>query len=142
MEENVWIVRAGSGGYLAEHFAKGFVAISFGDLGDLSGVTDREAIRKRYVSAHPDAAPGKIGNSVAMIYKFRSVMQKGDHVITYDPAERTYLVGKIDSDYFYSEKKIPGQHHLRKVVWEHHVSRDALTATTRNSLGSTLTIFS
>lgn len=54
--ESVWMVRAGEGGHLIKEFAKGFVAIGWKALGDMTNVTDLESIRKRYVKAYPEAA--------------------------------------------------------------------------------------
>lgn len=44
--ENVWMVRAGEGGYLAEDFAKGFVAIGWSKLGDMTKYSDQEVISR------------------------------------------------------------------------------------------------
>jgi restriction system protein len=62
-------------------------------------------------------------------------------VITYDPNTREYLVGEITSDYYYKPGLIPDYPNIRNVEWKNRVSRDELQAATRNSLGSTLTLF-
>jgi restriction system protein len=111
---NAWMVRAGGGGEFVEAFGKGFVAIGYG-VGDLKGVTSREAIRDLYRKAHLDAKPSKAANAVAMLFKFWLTVQRGDNVVTYDPAKREYLVGVIQSDYFCEPGKIKGLPHLRKV---------------------------
>ena len=90
----------------------------------------------------PDEKPTKVSGAVAMLYKFRSAIKVGDKVITYDPSKREYLIGTVTSDYFYKPNEIKDYNHVRKVEWEGRVSRDALSATSRNSLGSTLTLFS
>ena len=138
----IWMVRAGEGGYLAKEFARGFVAIGFDKLGDMTDVTAQETIREKFITAYPEARPSEIGNPVAIFYKFRTVLSVGDTVLTYDPDTRDYLIGKIASDYYYKQGEVPDYHHVRKVQWEDKVSRDSLTATSRNSLGSTLTMFS
>jgi restriction system protein len=139
--ENVWMIRAGEGGYLIKDFAKGFVAVGWRALGDMSKITDLETIRKKYLQAYPDAKPGEIPNQVAMFYKFRSVIQVGDKVITYDVDNREYSIGVIESDYFYKAGEVTDYSHLRKVKWEGKVSRDLLSATSRNVLGGALTLF-
>jgi len=40
--ENAWMVRAGEGGYLAEEFAKGFIAIGWQEFGGMSQVREVE----------------------------------------------------------------------------------------------------
>lgn len=52
------------------------------------------------------------------------------------------MVGKIASDYYFKVGVIPDYPHLRDVSWQDRVSRDVLTVGTRNSLGSTLSLFS
>ena len=44
MEEITWMVRAGEGSYLIDEFARGFVAIGWHKLGDLSEVISQEDI--------------------------------------------------------------------------------------------------
>jgi len=135
------MVRAGEGGYLAKEFARGFVAIGFEKLGDMTDMTTQDAIRQRYITGYPDARPGEIGNPVAIFYKFRTVLAIDDTVITYDPETRDYSIGKIISDYYFKQGEVPVYNHVRKVKWENKVCRDLLSATSRNSLGSTLTLF-
>jgi len=134
------MVRA-EGGELIDAFAKGFVALGWTRLGDLSATTSRDAIRKLYSEAYPESKPGKAANVVGMFYRFRSVMSPGDHVLSYDPAKREYLVGIIQSDYIYDVKTLDDYPHLRRVTWEGRISRDRLPVSARNSLGSTLTLF-
>ena len=74
MAEIMWLVRAGEEGYLIDEFARGFVAIGWHKLGDLSEVTSQEDIKERYNRAYPDDKPTKAANAVAMIYKFRSTL--------------------------------------------------------------------
>lgn len=137
---NTWMVRS-SGGALMEDFRKGYVALGFGATADLSDATTTEAIRSLYEKANPDEKPGATNNAVAMLRKFRSVMQVGDNVVTYDPASRHYLIGTIESDYFYKRGIVGTLAHLRKVRWTGDVPRDSLRVASRNSLGSVLTLF-
>ena len=70
MAEIKWLVRAGEDGYLIDEFARGFVAIGWHKIGDLSAVNSDEEISELYNRAYPDA------NLRAMGYKTR-VMPKG-----------------------------------------------------------------
>lgn len=135
---NRWMVRAG-GGEALEDFERGLVAIGYG-MGDLTGATSREEIRDLYAKSHPNDKLSKAANAVAILAKFRFIMALGDDVVTYDPTKREYLVGVIQGDYFYAPK-IKGLPHCRKVKWKSRVSRDLLPLSSRNSLGSTLTLF-
>lgn len=136
-----WMVRAGKGGRKIDAFSRGFVAIGWPSVGDLRGALDREAIRDLYLRAYPGSKAGQIPGDIAMLFKFRSVMRPGDKVVSYDPRTRKYLVGSIASEYFYDPREIPEYPHLRKAIWEGRIDRANLPNATRNSLGSTLTVF-
>lgn len=139
---NVWMVRAGEGAYLIEEFARGLVGIGWDKLSDLTTLNSRNDLRELYARAYPEEKPLKAGGAVAMVYKFRSTIKVGDKVITYDPTKREYLIGTIKSDYAYEPAGIKDYPHIRKVEWEGRVNRDNLSLSSRNSLGSTLTLFS
>lgn len=136
------MIRAGEGGYLIdEFFKKNLVAIGWHEMGDLTTVKSQEALKKLYRQTYPQAKPGKIAAAAAVIQKFCNVAQKTDPVITYDRNTREYLIGEITSDYYYKPGVIPDHPNIRDVEWKNRVSRDELQAATRNSLGSTLTLF-
>ena len=146
MAEIMWMVRAGEGSYLIDEFARGFVAIGWHKLGDLSEVISQEDIREQYNSEYPDEKPTKAANAVAMIYKFRFTLEVDQKVVTYDRQKREYLIGNIVGDYYHDTDEISGAisnyAHLRKVDWLGRVSRDVLSVSSRNSLGSIQTLFS
>lgn len=70
-------------------------------------------------------------------------IQKGDWVITYSPANRTYLLGKVTSDFQYHPEWVEeGMGIARQVKWNtQEIDRDRLSVATKNTLGSTLTVF-
>ncbi|EMH91714.1 putative restriction endonuclease [Klebsiella pneumoniae JHCK1] len=70
-------------------------------------------------------------------------IQKGDWVITYSPANRTYLLGKVTSDFQYHPEWVEeGMGIARQVKWNtEEIDRDRLSVATKNTLGSTLTVF-
>ena len=147
MAETMWMVRAGEGGYLIEEFVTGgFIAIGWHKLGDLREVTSQEKIRELYDHTYSDEKPGKAALDVSMIYKFRCKLEVNQKVVTYDPQKREYLIGNITSDYSHDTNKISDEisnyAHLRKVDWKGSVSRDLLSVSSRNSLGSIQTLFS
>jgi restriction system protein len=88
----MWMVRAGEGGYFFDDFRKdSVVAIGWNEIGDLTGVDSQEAIRDLYLAKYPDEKPAKVGNAVAMIFKFRAVLKPGHKVTTYNPETREYI---------------------------------------------------
>ena len=68
---NIWMIRAGESGRLAEEFAKGYVAVGWNDLGDLTDLKDREALRTHHLGSSPNMKKGAVPNDFSMIFKFR-----------------------------------------------------------------------
>ena len=137
MNTNVWMIRAGEGGYRIADFTKGHVAIGWDEMRDLSPYESREAVKQRYRETYPQAKPGKLAGAAAVVHKFSQGVQKGDAVVNDDGNTREYLIGEITSDYYYKPGVIEDMPNLRDVDWKHRVSRDALEPATRNSLGTT-----
>lgn len=138
---NIWMVRAGKQSYLIEDFLRGYVGIGWSKIGDMSKLQTLDEMKQKYIETYPDHKPGGIAGAASMAHKFRSIIQKGDKVVTYDSSNREYHVGMVTSDYIYKPKEITDFPNIREVKWEECVSRDNLSATSRNSLGSTLTLF-
>lgn len=140
--KNMWMVRAGRDAFLIEDFKKkNYVAIGWNELSDLSNTLDREKIWE-LVEEKCDyySKKSQINVAAGQISRFLMDFQKGDYVLSYDPNNRVYLVGEIQSNYEYDEK-IGDYHHIRKVKWLGEVSRDKLSTQTRNTLGAISTIF-
>lgn len=136
----MWMVRAGEEGRLFRKFKKdGIVAIGWSELGDLSNTTNSEEIRKLVEVHYGEDSPGKKAMTASQVSRFRFEFKKDDYVLTYDPQEREYLVGVIDGPYQYVKSE--EYHNIRKVKWEGTVSRESLTASTRNTLGAISTLF-
>ena len=134
------MIRASGGDSLELFENSGCVAIGFNTPVDLSKL-DRDGIRDAYLENNPDDSRYKAGGATGMLHRLASQMEKGDRVITYDPSRRIYLVGTITSDYQF-ERSDSDLRHRRQVKWETKtVGRDDLKSSTRNSLGSTLTLF-
>jgi restriction system protein len=136
------MVRAGQGAVLFERFKEmGRVAIGWSDMGSLMPFKTREQIAERYRQTWPDENAYQVGQNAGQMYRFRSEIAKGDIVITYNPASRVYLVGEVDGDYVWDTSFDEHFPNCRPVKWQGEVSRDHLTPTTRNSLGSIATLF-
>jgi restriction system protein len=136
------MVRAGTGGYVADDFARGQIAIGWNKIGDLTAAKTIDQVRNEYIRAYPDAKPGEVGNAVAMIHKFRSTLRIGDNVLSFYKARREYLVGEVTGDYAFKPGDVRDHPHVRTVAWVGQVSRDRLRVASRNTLGSVLTLFS
>lgn len=140
-----WMVRAGRGGVFYDQFHDGkMAAIGWNSLGDLTQYKNLDDLRGAYIEKFGNAKPSQTNNAVAMLRKFRDEIQKGDMAVTYSSETRKYLVGKITGDYKYivPTDEESGYRQTREVNWLGEVLRDDLSTQTRNSLGSTLTLFS
>lgn len=138
---NAWMIRAGGRGIHFDTFEKGYVAIGWPQLQDMSDA-DAEEIRHRYIHHLGNDKPAKTNNAIAMILKFRDQIRAGDYVVTYNPETREYLIGTDEGHYRYDPSLIEELPNVRDVKWLGKVSRDAIPQRSRNSLGSTLTLFS
>ena len=140
-KKQLWMVRAGEGAFLIDDFlTKNIVSIGWNTIGDLSKVNNLDKLKELIREKFPDYKDGQIISSAGQIYRFLSEFKKGDCVMTYNPSERTYSIGEIESDYRFDEK-ISEYFHVREIKWIGKVRRDDLSTSTKNTLGATLTIF-
>ncbi len=142
--ERMWMVR-GEGGSLYDAFReRGVAAVGWNQLATHAkpGVGRKQLIAL-YQSAEPLAKVGTVVSSASQVWRFVNDVQEGDWVITYSPANRLYSIGSVAG---------PAEHHpewaeqgmplARKVQWQaQELPRDSLGTSSKNSLGSTLTLF-
>jgi restriction system protein len=140
----MWMVR-GEGGSLYEAFReRGVAAVGWNHLAAHAkpGV-DRRQLAALYQAAEPQAKRGTVVSGASQVWRFVNEIQDGDWIVTYSPANRLYMLGKVAG---------PAQHHpewaqqgmplARKAQWQaQEIPRDDLGSGTKNSLGSTLTLF-
>lgn len=141
MANSVWMIRA-EGGTLIDFFLeKGVVSIGCARLGDLTNVTSREAIRRDIDAQYPENSQGRTSAWTGIVHRFRSVLQQGDGVVTYDPSQRVYHYGKIVSDYLYDPELNEEWPNHRRVEWVGRISRDELSTSAKSALGPVVTLF-
>lgn len=138
----MWMVRSAAGGRLADEYReKGVVAIGWRDVGDLANYPDKAALLEVVRETWPDDKPGMHMNSASQLHRFKVELAVGDRVITYDSSRRIYHVGTIVGKYRYVPNAPDPMNNVRDVRWDGEVQRDVLSINTKNSLGSTLTLF-
>ncbi|WP_174556998.1 hypothetical protein [Pseudomonas sp. S3E12] len=111
----MWVVR-GDGGSLYEDFrARGFSAVGWNQLAAHAkpGVGGKQLIAL-YPSAEPQAKQGMFISGESQFWRFFNDIHDGDWVVTYSPASRLYLIGKVTG---------PADHHAER---EQHASSRAL----------------
>lgn len=141
MPKNMWMVRAGEGAYLIEEFQKkNIVAIGWNRIKDASSLKDKAEVKKLIQEKYEDRKKHQNIVSAGQFSRFLFDFKKGDYVLSYDPDNRDYLVGEIETDYEFNTK-LSEYHHIRNVKWIGKVPRDKLTTSTRNTLGAISTIF-
>jgi restriction system protein len=140
----MWMVRA-EGGLLYDEFReRGVVAIGWAQLAPHAKQgMPREQLAAIYRQAEPQMKRGSVISGASQVWRFINEIKVGDKVVTYSPANRTYLVGDITGACEYKpEWAEDGMSLARPVNWHsREINRDDLANSSKNSLGSTLTVF-
>lgn len=142
MARQVWMVRAGrDSAFIDEFLSRQMVAIGWSKLGDVSNVHSREQFGQLVEQAWPENNKFQNSASAGQIYRFREEIVSGTTVVTYDSNRRIYHLGTVTGDYAYHPEYDPELVHTKAVRWDREISRDVLSAGTKNSLGAISTIF-
>ncbi|MCW5675374.1 MAG: restriction endonuclease [Xanthobacteraceae bacterium] len=135
------MVRSNGGDYAQEFKDKGIVAIGWKAAGPLNEYRTREQIIARVKATWPEYKRMKAVVTGSQLDKMANVIDVGDRVITYDPSQRIYFIGKVTGNYQFDSEAEQSIANRRKVDWQHELDRDRLSVSAKNSLGSTLTVF-
>lgn len=141
----VWVVRAGRQGeqeaFALEH---GYVVIGWDELGDLSGIADRDALRARMEQTYGDLSPGRARTWTAQVWAFLHVIKKGDIVALPLKGQPAVAFGKVTGDtYRHAPDNPEGARHVRTVQWiGEPIPRTAFDSDLRYSFGAIQTVFS
>ena len=145
--QKMYMVRGGVGGvHFGKFLERGVVAIGWPQIGDLSRYESREAIREALLRKFPGLSPRPAAVWTDNLFGFSQELLVGDLVITYDPNERLYAVGKIAGEYTYDpdffgfrENNFPN---LIRVNWNPvRFSRRQLSGSAQRALGLPPTVF-
>ena len=144
-ETKMWFVRAGRNGIYAEHFIQSeVVAIGWGEVGGITPEMSDDEIRRRFEGHWPDEKHQTRITWAGQVKRFLREVAVGDRVTMYDPETRLYHTGNILAPAVLQSRMIDSQERpefVRNVSWTGSRSRDELSRTTRNTLGSSLTLF-
>lgn len=134
----LWMVRSNGGDLVPTFLEKSIVSIGWCSDVVFTGAK-KEDFRRALNQEYPSSLKS-VPTWVGLCENFVNKMAQNDYVITYDSALRQYHLGVITGDYVYNSKL--SEPHTRAVNWfEKTISRDSISNSTKNSLGSTLTIF-
>lgn len=119
---------------------QGFVGIGYDmpSLAHIGGSDTKESIRALYQSAHPAASKQSIASGSGAVFRFLSILQKGD-ILLVPLGDGTYKIGELDGDYYYA-----GEHeilpHRRRVRWYATLDKEKCSESLKNTLGAIGTI--
>ncbi len=135
------MVRAGKGAFLIDIFKnKQLVAMGW-DLGDLSDKSSEE-ITQLVNIRYARSSNNRKSVIASQERKFRYDIKVNDHVLTYDLKNRLFLLGIINSDYYFSKEKVHEDYSdIRDVKWIGEIPRDNLKDSTNKTLGTAITLF-
>lgn len=102
--------------------------------------SDLEGIKDIVRREQPEARERQVGLRAGQLNRFINELQQGDRVLVYEFGTRLYHVGEVCSSPKFEERSVLP--YTRKVKWVGVVSRDDLSASSKNALGSVLTLFS
>jgi hypothetical protein len=136
----LWFVRAGEDGAWAPNFrTTNSVGIGWEQVGPISAEDPDEEINERFANTYKDKEQNTRAAWANQVRRYLREIRVGDGVVTYDPTERVYLLGRIESDAIWNP--VDDLPRRRAVIWTHKVNRDGLSENARNKLGSIATFF-
>ena len=140
----VWVVRAGVNNEIASDVKRAsVVAIGWGAMGDLTGLSTRDDFKNCYRSKYPGNNEARVGIGAGQVYRFVKEIQTGDIVLTPIAVSREVLIGEVIGNYVFDPQVISKHYpNIRKVKWlRKDVSRDDLSTSFRNTLGGLSSVF-
>lgn len=144
-DSRAWMVRAGNDNELLEPFLREeVVSIGWNDIHDLSSTNSRDGVKRQYREAYPDHSPRRVSVNAGQLYRFAYEIKDGDLILTYDKSTRQYYFGRVRGAYQWKPDDEPAEYpHVRTVEWnDEPIDRDVFSTSVKNTLGSSLTVFS
>jgi restriction system protein len=140
-DKAIWGIHMGREHGLAP-VSQGYVAIGWPELGDLSAIgRTRDAFKRAYHRAHPDAKPGNIAVSAGVPFRFAVEMSPGDVVVFPSKPDRSINIGLVEHDYRYMPDDEAAFPNRRSVKWLRSVPRASFSQSALNEIGSAITLF-
>lgn len=137
-----WKIMAGrSSAFIEEFVSQNMVAVGWSEAGDHTKANSKQELFQHFGEVFADRTPRQNQVGAGQVWRFLQELRIGDRVVCYDPSLRIYHVGEITSDPQYQPSRIDRLPTTRSVQWLGVVERDALSLSTRNSLGAIMTLF-
>lgn len=96
--DEIWLIRAGRKAAFVDDFVtNGLVAVGWSEMGRFPLEVSRDELERRYCEAYPDHSKPQRWVGVGQLWRFMREVQIGDTIATYDPDQRIYLIGRVES---------------------------------------------
>lgn len=121
---------------------KGYIAIGWNQLGDLSKIAaNREAFKRVVLEGIVGAKPGSIPVQAGVLYRFLHEVKEGDLIVYPSKIDRMVNLGRIAGPYRYDPMQNPDYPNCRKVQWLKHLPREEFSQEALYEIGSFITLF-
>ena len=111
-----WLYAPGHNADRWERFyARGIMAIGWGELGDLKSYPDKNAIKNRMKELYGEEYSYR--NDSHATWQFANEISKGDVIFVKKGVSKIIGKGIVDSDYMFDASVKDGYNHVRKVKW-------------------------
>jgi restriction system protein len=141
---STWMVRSDGGKRYDDFLERGAVGIGFSEIAAAAkpGV-GRKALAAKFTAARSEVKEQSAFTAASQVHRFVNEIATGDHVVTYSPTNRKYAFGTVTGESEYHPEWTDQSMDLSRAVnWiAAQIDRDRLSLSTRNTLGSVLTVF-
>jgi restriction system protein len=120
---------------------KGYIAIGWEKLGDLSKISATRDALKTALAAAYNAKPGAIPVNAGVLFRFVHEMKKGDIVVYPSKPDRMVNLGVVEGDYKFDNTNTHAYPNRRKVKWLRQMPRADFSADALHEIGSFITLF-
>ena len=145
MEAIAWVVRGGRHGEAeAANLQEGRTCVGWHEMGDLTHMTTREAVRDRVVEVAPSDHPGRQAIFTGQLWAFRDSIHDGDLILMPLKSRPGHIAfGRCTGGYAYDPQATLDRRHYRPVDWQPDtVPRSALQGDLLAMVNASLTVFS
>ncbi|MEN6368653.1 MAG: restriction endonuclease [Thermotogota bacterium] len=142
-DRTIWGIHAGRMGRADNLFLKkNVIAIGWNEIGDPSRIGgDREALKAKVASTHPDGKPGAVPVHAGQLYRFITEIQVGDLIAYPSKIDREIHIGKVLGPHRYDPAFDAEYPNIRKVEWLGKFPRTRFSQGALYEIGSALTLF-
>jgi restriction system protein len=138
-----WTIRAGKQGERTQWaINKGLIGGGWQGIPDLTGVTDKEQLRK-IVEEVKGGSKNVVGNYTGQLWAMTNTIQPGDYMVLSIRATSQVAIGEVTKGYHYlADQEDPNQRHVLGVKWlKTDIPKTAFKQDLLYQMGSALTVF-